>query len=156
WTHWATEPFGFGLKYFLGSDFNDFLSYPLFHGRPTYLVGLLHALIAAIGVVLFLRAGYQLWEDPRGFRASWFSKDSSTAFVQNAALWGFGILLTVPGLAFQRHYVIIAFPLQFVWLARLALAPTTTRLGALRSGRALLGTLFVCELLLSAQFLAYI
>jgi hypothetical protein len=53
----------------------------------------------------------------------------------------------------HRHYMIITFPLQCLCLARLAVGE---RSGALKVGRGLLLTLCVCQLLLSATFLAYI
>lgn len=153
WTHWLTEPFGLGLRYALGPDFGDFLSYPLLAGQPTYLVGLLHGLLVVLGVVILARAGRRFWQQQR-WRDLWVGGRSSTAFAVNAALWGFGVLLTVPGLAFYRHYLIVAFPLTFVWLTRLALGDDPA--GSRKLGRGLLATLCVTQALVTVCFLGYV
>jgi hypothetical protein len=156
WTHWVTEPLGLGLKYTFGNDFADFLRYPLVYGMPTYLVGSLHVVLFVIGLAILARASYRLWQDRGRWRDLAVGRDSATAFTQNAALWGFGLLLTLPCLPFQRHYLIIAFPLLFVWLARTALGPRRQSPAGLRLGRLLLGVLCGAELLLSVQFLHFV
>ena len=55
WMRWMVEPFGSSLSYCLRNDFHDFLRYPLVTGRPTYLVALLHGLLAAVGAVIAIR-----------------------------------------------------------------------------------------------------
>jgi hypothetical protein len=156
WFHWATEPLGLGLKYALGEDFSEFLGYPFIQGWPTFLVGLLHVVIAGVGAVIFARAGQRLWRSRKNLGDLWIGRQSATAFTQGAALWGFGILLTLPLLAFNRHYLIITFPLEFIWLAGLALGPAKQRPGGLKVARALLLVLCVSQLLLSASFLSYV
>ena len=90
--------------------------------EPTYLVALLHGLILAAGVVILMRAGRRLWQERARWREMWIGRHSPTAFTQNAALWGFGMLLTASCLPINRHYMITTFPLMFLWLARMALA----------------------------------
>lgn len=152
WSHWATEPLGIGLKYSLGDDFPDFLRYPLIHGQSTYLVAILHQVLMVLGLVILGRGLHRLWLQRWRGRELWIGTESATAFTQNAALWGFGLLLTLPGLPFHRHYLIVTFPLMFVWLARFTLGST----GNFRLGRTLLVLLFSAELLISANFLHYI
>jgi 4-amino-4-deoxy-L-arabinose transferase-like glycosyltransferase len=153
---WATEPFGFGLPYAIGADFDDFLTYPHFGGRPTYLVGALHGLLIGIWLLLLLRGGYLLWRDRRRWAVRLIGRSSPTAFTLSAALWGFGTILTLTALTVQRHYLLILFPLTFVWVARLALAGSEDRPASLRRGRAVLAVLCAAQLLLSAGFLDYI
>jgi hypothetical protein len=161
WSRWVTEPFGLGLRYSLGKDFADFLRYPVLGGHATYLVALLHGCLLVAAVVLLARAAARLWTERCHLRVLWIGKHSPTAFVQNAALWGFGILVTASTLMCQRHYLIITFPLMFVWVARLALVhpggfPRSDERGCLRRGRNLLATLCVAQGLLTFQFLGYI
>ncbi|MBV9123934.1 MAG: hypothetical protein JO112_11300 [Planctomycetes bacterium] len=150
WARWVLEPFGISLSYSLGNDFGDFLRYPLVNGWPTYLVGVLHGVVLAAAVILLGRWAYQLWQDRRRWPELWVGRQSPTAFTQNACLWGFGLVFTASLLPMHRPYMIITFPLMFLWLARLALASS----GAL--GRPLLTTLCVAHLLISASFLGYI
>ena len=156
WTHWATEPLGIGLKYALGRNFSEFLAYPIISGRPTYLVGLLHLLLIVLGVVILARAGYLAWRDRQRWRDLLVGTESETAFTVNAALLGFGILLTASMLPFHRHYLIVTFPLMYVWLARLALVHSRDPSKTPTLGRAFLVALCISESLLSAGFLYYI
>jgi len=149
WVRWVLEPLGLGLDYSLGRDFTDFLRQPLVGGQPTYFLLLLHILAALVGLVLLFRAG-------RHWRPTAESGQTSpTVFTQNAALWGYGLLLTLSAFPIHRHYMIVLFPLQFLWLARLALNPNSAA-ASLQRGRGLLAALVFIQSLISIQFLAYV
>lgn len=154
WLRWITDPFGISLHYSLENDFGDFLRYPLVGGTPTYLVLALHVALVALAVVMISRSGYYLWQKRADWGAMWIGK-SPTAFTQNAALWGFGILLTISLTPVNRHYLLVATPLTFVWLARHALQDCSV-FGGLRLGRGLLLTLCVMTGLITANFLSYV
>ncbi|HSD50600.1 MAG TPA: hypothetical protein VLG48_04275 [Candidatus Methylomirabilis sp.] len=156
WTHWVTEPFGIGLKHTLGQNFADFIASPVIQGRATYLVGVLHLLIVLLAAVTLVRASSWLWQGRERWRDLLIGRDSKTAFTLNAAVLGFGILFTAFGLPFHRHYLIGTFPLMYVWLAHIILAPPDRQLKGASVARILLGILCVLEVLLSAAFLYYI
>jgi hypothetical protein len=148
WVRWCTESFGLGIEYTLGRHFRDFLRWPLLGGRPTYLVALAHGVLGVAAVALVGRGMAALWRRRRCLAQCWVGTGSPTAFTQGAALWGFGLLLTLSCFSIHRHYMIVLFPLEFVWVARLALGH--------RGGRALLGALWAAQLLISTQFLCYV
>jgi len=150
-TRWVSEPLGLGLSYSLGGDYLSFLAGPSIAGTQTFLVLLIHLFLIACGVLIFTR-----WlRMKRDAASAANSYNSSTALAVNAAFLGFGVLLTLSTLPIHRYYLIVAFPFEFVWLARLALAPD--RSGPQRqTGRALLGVLCVGQALLSACFLVFI
>jgi hypothetical protein len=154
WLNWLSEPFGLSVGNLLGEDFVDFLGYPLVAGWPTFLVALLHGIVLAVGVRLLRRAGNRLWQRRAHWRALLIGRESATAFTQNAALVSFGLLLTAALLPIHSHYLATAFPLTFVWLARLALGRPQEADAA--KGRRLLGGLCVAQLLLSACLLGYL
>lgn len=156
WTRWVTEPFGFSVHYSLEKDFSEFLGYPIFFGRPTYLVGLLHVILAVLAGVILLRGAWRLWQERRHALDLFIGRESATAFTQSACLWGFGILFTASCLPIHRHYMVITFPLMFLWVARLVLCHTRQSQDALRLGRALLLFLCITQFLLSASFLGYV
>jgi 4-amino-4-deoxy-L-arabinose transferase-like glycosyltransferase len=162
WLNWSTDPVGAGpfglepLRYSLREHFPDFLTYPLFDGRPTHLVWALNLLLIVTWVVLMVRLGYLLWRNRWHLRERFIGRSSQTAFTLSAALWGYGILLTLTLIPVARHYMIILFPLEFVWLARLILAGGDQSPTARRLGRGVLVMLFVAQLLISASFLGYI
>jgi 4-amino-4-deoxy-L-arabinose transferase-like glycosyltransferase len=147
WLHWVTEPLGIGLKYTLGPNFNEFLAWPVVAGQPLYLAALLHGVMVAAGAAILLRALYRRCRGAGG-------DASPNALHVNWVFWGYGLVLTVVCLRFYRHYLLMAFPLTFVWLAQLALG----RAGRERAawGRALLLVLCVAQALLSALFLHYV
>jgi hypothetical protein len=153
WLRWVTEPLGVSVAYALEGDFGDFLSYPLAGGHPTYLMGLLHVLLAAIALVVLGRAAWRWWHRTDPAAALWTGKGSPTAFTLGAAVWGFGLLLTLSTMPIPRHYLWVAYPLGFVWLARLALG---RQAAAPRLGRALLLTLCVVQGLITIGFLGYV
>jgi hypothetical protein len=152
WLRWFTEPLGISLEYTLEADFWDFLNYPLLRGQPLYFGWLLHGLVIAVACVLLVRTGVRLWRKAPQWAVPSSSKASATAFTESASLWGFGVLLTALSLPIPRHYLAVAFPLEFVWLARWALGPS----GRWRLGRPLLATLCVTQFLITASFLGYI
>jgi len=156
WLRWVTEPFGLGLQPSLGDDFKDFLRYPLVAGRPTYLAALLHVALAAAAVGLVVRWCFGLWQQRTRWRDVVSGRDSPTAFTQNAVLLGYGLVFTATLLPFHRHYLALAFPLTFVWLARLVLGKGARPAAGLGGGRLCLLGICVAQFLLSASFLGYV
>jgi hypothetical protein len=146
WNYWATEPFGLSLQYSLGKDFIEFLRYPLIGGQPTFLVGVLH--IAVVAIAIFVLGRYLT----RCFRNQQVIIDRSpTGFTVGAVLFGYGTLLTISCLPVYRHYLIITFPLMFVWLAQVVLQSMSANIG-----RRLLLSLCVIQFCISFLFLNYI
>jgi hypothetical protein len=156
WVRWFTESFGLGIDYTFGPYFRDFLRFPVLAGRPTYLVAVLHGFLASVALLLLARATLRLWHQRERWRDLWIGRDSASAFTQNAALWGFGLLLTLSSFSIHRHYMIVLFPLEFLWVARLALASDARPPHPLRLGRVLLLLLCCAQFFLSANMLAYI
>jgi hypothetical protein len=156
WTHWFSEPFGIGLKYALGDDFAAFLAAPVWRGQPTYGVALLHALVGAVAIVIVLRAAGTWWRERHDWRALLIGRRSETAFIVSAAVWGYGLVFNLACLRFYRHYLLVAFPLTFVWAAQLALAPAGPGGTRLRHARVLLLALCIGQALISASFLAFV
>jgi hypothetical protein len=156
WFRWLTEPFGLSLEYTLGDDFADFLGYPFVAGRPTYLVAALHLalLLAAVGLVGW--GAWRLWRQRERLGELWVGRQSATAFTQSAGLWGFGIAFTLSLLPVHRHYMVLTFPLMFLWLARLTLAHRGRLVAGLTSGRLLLLGVWAAQMLISLSFLGYV
>jgi hypothetical protein len=141
WLRWLTEPMGLGLDYTLGDEFMDFLRGPMLAAQPTYLLATLHLIAVALGGCIIIRG---CWNWKRN------DNHTQTALTLGAAFLGFGMLLTLSGLPLHRHYMIIAYPFELLWLARLALAPN------LRQGRILLTCLVALQLGISFGFLHYV
>jgi hypothetical protein len=156
WLYWVTEPTGLSVAYALDKDFGDFLTFPRVAGFPTFLMGLLHAVLIVSAAVLLFRAGRSLWQRRRLSPTGETERPSPTALTLGAAVWGFGVLLTFSTLPIHRHYVWDAFPLTFVWLAWVAFKYAGAAPPDLARSRKLLLTLCVVQGLVTASFLAYI
>ena len=158
WLRWLTQPFGFGADYTLGvAHFREFLSGPVVAGTPTYLVAVLHAVIALLAIASYLRAALALWTRKAWSIRTTLLGEDATGLLLRAALIGFGALLTVltmRGAGAHRHYLVIVAPLMALWVARLAVmgdggAPQ-------RRGRSILAGLCIASALTSLSLLHYI
>jgi hypothetical protein len=162
WAFWFTDPTGLHLGNPLGllrgqsnfTQISDFIRYPIIQGHATYLTGVAHG-VAAISVAYIFARGLRnlfqvgpLTQGRRWFDV-WVGRESQTAFVQNAALWGCGILMTITGVVIRRYYMAVTFPLEFICLIRMAKPETTW-------GRRSLIALWMAELVISANFVGYI
>lgn len=156
WRYWIVDSLGVDLRFSLGGSFRDFLAGPHLSGTSTYLVGLLYASLALLGVAVAVTAARALWprraalRDLASVRALLAGGGTQTGLALAAALLGFGILLTLSGAIVYRHYLLVAFALPFVSLALAALV------GGPRRGRGLLAALCLGQALLSLSFLAYV
>jgi hypothetical protein len=157
WMRWIMQSLGFGVGYNLGEEQRRaFLGYPTIFGCPTYLVGALHVVVAAVGVVVLLKAALLQWRERGAWLRRWNGGDSPNSFTVNAALWGFGLLLTASCFPTHRHYLVILFPLHFLWLARLALRRRDPNAQPRPQARVLLGVLWAAQLLITVGLLHFI
>lgn len=153
---WLAEPFGFGLHDALGKDTRDFLRYPLLNGQPTYLVAILCMLLLVAGAVLLGATACALWRRRQRWADLAIGRQSATAFTHNACLLGFGLVFALTLLPSHRHYLIITFPMMFLWVAHVALLHRRTLVGPLTWGRSYLGIVWLAQFLVSASFLHYV
>jgi hypothetical protein len=74
---------------------------------------------------------------------------AGTGLAVNTAFLLMGLLMTLACITVCRHYLIVTFPLEWVWLSKLSLQDS-------RWGRKRLMVLWVAQLVLTASFLVYI
>jgi hypothetical protein len=154
WYFWATDALGAGIHDPLGPHFQELLTYPIIRGQACYLIGAAYFLALGAGVAVYARALYFTWRDWQSWHQLLLSRQTNTDMAVNAALWGYGLLLLAIGTFVHRHYLFIAYPLVFVWLARLALPREA---GAKRRlGRSLLAILCAAQLIVSLGYVAYL
>ena len=156
WIDWITEPFGQGLDYSLGNEFTNFIRSPLIGGHATYGVALLLGVSAVLAFLMLAAALLRTWKNRAHWRDSW--KNDTRAFTPatlQAGFWFFGIFLTLSCMRFERHYLIVAFPLMALWIARLALPSEATE-RQWSAGRRLLLALCVTNALITFAFLDFI
>jgi hypothetical protein len=114
WIFWATDSVGLGLAYNLRThQFMDFLRYPLIEDTPTYLVGVLHLVVLVAGIYLLVSAVR------KGGVFRGIGDKSETELALHSVLIATGLLMTLSCIEVCRHYLIMTFPLEWVWLSRL-------------------------------------
>jgi hypothetical protein len=140
WEEWAKQISGMSLRYSLGvDDFSHFTRMPEITGHPTYLVGMFCLVSVISAAAILLIALVTRTRKPKG----------ETQVLQDATFWGFGGLMTAARIYVWRHYLVVTYPLQFVWVSRLALRRE-------KSGRVLLLLLWTAQFVISAACLCYI
>lgn len=124
WRLWATEGFGLGLGQNFGTDWLPLMRGPVWGGHDTWLVGAAEMGLLGILAWFLAQAVAELWPERRHWRAGFAglgAAASESAFLRNALMIGYGVLLSLPDFNLFRHYLLITFPFAYVWLAALAL-----------------------------------
>jgi hypothetical protein len=149
WLYGAEDALGLGLQFNLGvASFLDFLGAPHIAGRPTYLVACAHVLIALVAAACAARALRGGLATLRGALGTGGATDS-TSNALRAAFLGYGGLVALSGLVVQRHYLIVTYPLPWVFAAGLGLSIE-------RHGRRVLAALWAAELIVTTSLLLHV
>jgi hypothetical protein len=149
WIYGLTDALGLGLHYNLGLPaFFDFLRSPWLGGMPTFVVAIAHAVIVIGGSAILAPALARAWRRQPVWR-TWLRAGNTTGLALRATLLGYGVLLTLSGVIVYRHYLVVTFPFEWVFLAGVAI-----RFG--KKGPYLLGCLWGSQLVITAALLLYI
>jgi hypothetical protein len=150
WPFWVSYPLGYNLFSSFGSDAWKFLAWPTVDGVSLYLMLIAFALLTAAALAIYADAlTLAIWPRRRRAGRPLGGRATDTGLVLRGSFWGYGLLFTLSGFVFYRHYLIVAFALPFVSLAVCALlAPSR--------GRRLLTVLVVAEAAISVGYLTYI
>ena len=114
---WAFDAIGIHIRYALKKDFWEFIKYPFIFNIPTYLIAIAHISLIAIGA-------YKLKELPKylksKFNKSRFFKNwNEIDFYLFSCLIGLGLVMGFSGVTIHEHYMIIAYPFVYIWLAKI-------------------------------------
>jgi len=157
WVFWITDPLGLHLGNPLGllrsqntlERISEFARYPLVGRAPTYIVGAAHALVLGVGLVIYIPGIYRAFRKRKRLSRLVIGRGSDSAFAQNAGFWGFGILMTATTVVIRRYYMMVSFPLEFIFLIQMAyLFPDRAK--------KLLSVLWIAELVISLGFVWFI
>jgi hypothetical protein len=156
WGMWFSEPFGISLGHALGDDFGEYLAGPVVAGAPTHLLWVAHAVVIGLMIVLLSVALVGMWRH-RGSAGEWLTgRGSPTAFAVSGMMLGFGAVMTLTCLPVHRQYMILTFPLMYVWVAMLAVGHGGRFGPPVPWARAALAALVVAQAGISAGFLQYV
>lgn len=150
--YFFSDPTGLGGEFILGKDVWSAMKYPLVFGTPSYLVGVAHVGLAIVSALLGVATLRLAWAHVRAgtWRNVVRGGASDTALLLAATLGGMGVLMTLPSIPIHRQYMLATFPLQYVFVARVALARGT------RHGEKLLAALLVGTAIVSFGFLSFL
>jgi len=150
WPFWLSYPLGYNLFTTFGSDSGSFLAWPTIDGVSLYLVTVAFVVITLAGLAIGVDA-FRLLVRPRREQPArpLGGRATDTALALRSSFWGYGLLFTLTGFVFYRHYLIVAYALPFVSLAVGALLRPSR-------GRRLLVALVVAQAALSIGYLTYI
>ncbi|MGA3179390.1 MAG: hypothetical protein ABSF38_03495 [Verrucomicrobiota bacterium] len=153
WQVWVSDPLGLGLTCSLGDrEFLEYLKYPLIAGNPTGLMGMVHVVILGLAGAAFLRFLLRFWRQPVSLQCLILGRSGSdNSLLLAAAFTGYGILLTLNVGLLPRHYLVITFPLEWLWWTWIFKEAFPARLM-----RWMLLGLWGCQLILSIGYLGYI
>lgn len=152
WIFWIADPFALSLSYSLGNAFETYLKYPILFETPTYLVAIAHVIILAIFCVVIFYGFSSLvknWKEKNYVKNLFFKFESDTELAIKAGMIGFGVFLTLSLAKIHRHYLLVSYPLEWLWLSGLIFKHC-------KKPTKWLATLFVCHLFLSICFLTYV
>jgi hypothetical protein len=156
WIRWVTEPLGISVHYSLGQDFPDFLRYPLLDGRPTYLMAVANGMLVLVALAVLLGGAVRTWRNRGGVLARFYGTDTQTPAVVSAVWFGLGLVFSLSFLPIHRHYMILTFPMMYVWAAVIALADREVCFRNWTRGQVLLLSSCVLQFAISLCFLSYI
>ncbi|MGP8214086.1 MAG: hypothetical protein ACLQQ4_00845 [Bacteroidia bacterium] len=141
---------GLNTMYSLHKNFWDFIKEPFILGHATYMVALLNVALACTGFYTAKR----LWEYSKKISVYVKQKQlfsrltvnlNSTDFYLLSMLLGLGILMNFSGLFVHPHYLIVAFPFTYIFMAKI-----------FRGKKKLFTGIIFSQLLLTVSFLVYI
>jgi len=148
--YWFVDPTGLNITYSLRESIQTFLVWPSINGMNTYLVALIHfglLIIAGFviaGIVKHIQNLIVMIRQKK-FMNNIINSQETNVFYLLAILLGLGIVMTLSCIWIQPHYLIIAFPLPYVFVMRM-LYPRT---------KMMIATL-VLQLVLSLAFFNFI
>jgi hypothetical protein len=109
---WLVDGLGLNSSYVYKTELVGFLGEPRIAGVPTY--GILAAQVALIGIALYCVARWLRTIRPRVIP----SGDAGDVWLWiSAAAFGMTCLFMLAGIRVHSHYLIVLYPLPFVWLA---------------------------------------
>ncbi|HTB31649.1 MAG TPA: hypothetical protein VK808_06465 [Bacteroidia bacterium] len=148
--YWLFDAHGINTMYSLKKEFWNFVKEPFIAGHATYLVGILHLVLAASGLyTIFRLGGYVkriiLYIKQKQLLSKLTTNLSSADFYLLSVFLGLGILMTFSGIIVCQHYLIVAFPFSYIFMAKI-----------FQQKKKLMIAIIIAQLLVTVSFMLYI
>ncbi len=116
WGLWVTEGLGIDLAYNLKTDLEQMLKYPLYNAKATYFAGVVYVGIVGIFVFFLGQILHRLWQEKKNWKTKLLSNEP-LPFLLNAVVVAYGVFMWLPNMNLYRHYLLITFPLGYLWFS---------------------------------------
>ncbi len=148
--YWFLDSHGLNLMYSLKQYFFDFIKEPFIGGHATYLVAILNLALACTGFYTLKRVwGYVktlfAYIKQKQLFAKLTTNLSSTNFYLFGILLGMGIIMNFSGIFVYQHYIIVAFPFTYIFMAKI-----------FQNKKKLFMGIICAQLVLTVSFILYI
>jgi len=122
--YWFIDSTGLNLMYSLREHFWDFMKLPRIAGIPLFIVSVAHLFLLVFAGFIVKRIVDYLIKAIKLFKSSRLKERlimnlNITDFFLLSILLGLGIFMTLAGITIHPHYLIVAFPFPFIFLAKM-------------------------------------
>ena len=122
--YWLLDSHGLNIMYSMRKEFWEFIKEPVIFGFPFYVIALLHLFLAVVGIFslkkIYLIAK-KILKRMKTEKATQiiFKNISPLKFYLYCILLGLGVFMSFSGITVHPHYLICAFPLAYIFLAKI-------------------------------------
>jgi 4-amino-4-deoxy-L-arabinose transferase-like glycosyltransferase len=156
WSFWFSDPTGLSLGYLLGLhrgvgqwiQNGEFMKYPFLGELPTYGAAFFMVVSLVLSLAVFGMAAWNILKKRSHRQREDFDAETHQAIWNAGGLYGAIVPFSLARV--RRHYLLITFPLEYVWFCREAIR------GFGRYARWALGALVLLQLGTSIAFLQFI
>jgi len=148
--YWFIDSQGLNIYYSLRKDFWQYLKEPILLGVPTYLAAVAQLFLVGVAIysitkiVKIAKSAFHRIKQ-RTFLVEMFTNISTTRFYMLSILLGLGVFMTLSGTTINPHYLICAFPFQYIFLAKV-----------LEKNRLLFRSVVIAQMIITITFLVFI
>jgi hypothetical protein len=148
--YWFIDAHGLNIMYSMRSAFWEMIKMPYIFGIPLYLLGFIHLFLAAVGVLTIKRIYHYVKDKIMHLKTKELMKDyisnlSLSEFYLLCILIGLGVFLNFSGVITFQHYLIVAFPFSYLFLAKV-----------LMPYKRLLIVVITAQLIITVSFLIFV
>ena len=148
--YWLIDSLGLNIMYSLRSEFWEFIKLPIVFGIPTYGIAIVHLFLVGIAgfilkrIIDYIKRSFSLYKSSK-LKSRLTLNLNTTDFYLLSILLGLGICMSLSGLTIHPHYLIVAFPFSYIFIAKLVY-----------KRKKLMLSIIIAQLIITISFLVFI
>ncbi|MEI6815064.1 MAG: hypothetical protein WCL14_00540 [Bacteroidota bacterium] len=148
--YWIIDGLGLNIMYSIRKTFWEFIKWPYIGEMPTYLLGLIHVFLAAVGLFSIKKIYFHVKNNSKNFKSwesikGYIAKVNMNEFYLLSILLGLGVFMNFSGVMTFQHYMIVAFPFSYIFIVKI-----------LFKNKKLLLALISAQMIITISFLVYV